>query len=106
MNPSNAVSSGYRNDGEEFLVGRGWFRGSLSIGKVHPARNGLYLAYYNREYKVDDYEVLVHDNESEVTTEATTKISTKATTEMSTKATTKATTEATTEMSTEATTEV
>ncbi|XP_055914857.1 uncharacterized protein LOC129948065 isoform X2 [Eupeodes corollae] len=54
-----AVPSGNTSDGETLYVGRGHYNGSLSVGKVHPSHECLYLPYGGEEVKLDQYEVLV-----------------------------------------------
>ncbi|KAL7738623.1 hypothetical protein ACLKA6_006916 [Drosophila palustris] len=57
--PPHALRVGQTSDGEPLYVGRGYFSGSLTPGKVHPSHGCLYIPYGGAEHKLEAYEVLV-----------------------------------------------
>ncbi|KAK8787065.1 hypothetical protein V5799_023158, partial [Amblyomma americanum] len=61
--PDNAVVGG-TDKGEDLFVGRARHNGGLLPGKVHRSHRCCYVAYYGREHKYEDYEVLVNDGAS------------------------------------------
>ena len=56
--PANAISTDRVNN-EEMFVGRAPFEGSVTVGKVHPSHNCLYIAFGGKEHIIKHYEVLV-----------------------------------------------
>jgi len=57
--PPGAVSGGHTSSGEPLYVGRAYYQGSLTPGKVHPSHGTLYIPFGGQEVGVKDYEVLV-----------------------------------------------
>lgn len=57
--PPHALRVGRTSDGEPLYVGRGYFAGSLTPGKVHPSHGCLYIPYGGAEQRLEAYEVLV-----------------------------------------------
>ncbi|XP_037938754.1 uncharacterized protein LOC119671937 [Teleopsis dalmanni] len=57
--PAAAVKVGRTIDGEFLYAGRGYYEGSLCVGKVHPSHGCLYIPYGSDEIKLTEYEVLV-----------------------------------------------
>lgn len=57
--PDGAVQGGSNVTGEPLYIGRTHFNGSLTVGKVHPSHNCLYLPFGGAEHSVQQYEVLV-----------------------------------------------
>lgn len=57
--PENAVRAGQEASGEPLYVGRADISGSLSVGKVHPSHQCLYVPYGGAEHRINSYEVLV-----------------------------------------------
>ncbi|EDV93704.1 natterin-3 [Drosophila grimshawi] len=56
--PPSAVPVGHTVDGETLYAGRGYHAGSLTMGKVHPSHNCLYIPFGSEEVKIFSYEVL------------------------------------------------
>ncbi|XP_034108485.2 uncharacterized protein LOC127564999, partial [Drosophila albomicans] len=56
--PPGALRAGQTSDGETLYVGRAFFAGSLTPGKVHPSHGCLYIPYGGAEKRLEDYEVL------------------------------------------------
>lgn len=59
--PFNAVRTGTTTTGEPLYIGRGHWQGSLTVGKIHPSHNCLYIPYGGREHRLDSYEVLIFE---------------------------------------------
>lgn len=57
--PSGAIQGGACGTGEPLYIGRTFHNGTLTIGKVHPSHNCLYIPYGGEEHRYTDYEVLV-----------------------------------------------
>lgn len=58
--PPNAVHAGHTSSGEPLFVGRAYWQGSLTVGKIHPSHQALYLPYGGVEVPVkSNYEVLI-----------------------------------------------
>ncbi|KAH8272559.1 hypothetical protein KR026_006266, partial [Drosophila bipectinata] len=57
--PPFALRVGQTADGEALFIGRGYFQGSLTPGKVHPSHQCLYIPYGGQEHRLEAYEVLV-----------------------------------------------
>jgi len=57
--PPRAMASGQTSDGEPLYIGRGFWEGSMTPGKVHPSHGCLYIPYGGQEVRLDSYEVLV-----------------------------------------------
>lgn len=57
--PSEAVSAGVQSNGEPLYVGRARVSGSLTIGKILPSHNCIYVPFDGTEHSISDYEVLV-----------------------------------------------
>ncbi|XP_062131705.1 uncharacterized protein LOC133842566 isoform X2 [Drosophila sulfurigaster albostrigata] len=57
--PPGALRVGQTSDGEALYVGRAFFAGSLTPGKVHPSHGCLYIPYGGAEQRLVEYEVLV-----------------------------------------------
>lgn len=57
--PEGAVRGGTNVAGETLYIGRAHYEGSLTVGKVHPSHNCLYLPFGSAEHSVQQYEVLV-----------------------------------------------
>lgn len=64
--PSNAISAGRTNCGETLYIGRADYRGSLTVGKVHPSHRCLYIPFDGREITEHTYEVLVQKESSKI----------------------------------------
>ncbi|XP_060654649.1 uncharacterized protein LOC132790206 [Drosophila nasuta] len=54
-----ALRAGQTSGGEPLYVGRAYFAGSLTPGKVHPSHGCLYISYGGAEKRLEEYEVLV-----------------------------------------------
>ncbi|KAH8018429.1 hypothetical protein HPB51_006051 [Rhipicephalus microplus] len=57
--PTGAIQGGMTSSGEPLYIGRTFHEGTLTIGKVHPSHNCLYIPYGGDEHHYTDYEVLV-----------------------------------------------
>ncbi|XP_018321874.1 natterin-3 [Agrilus planipennis] len=57
--PPNAVKGGTTELGEPLYIGRVWFKGSKTIGKIHPSHGCLYIAFDGLEYGFKKYEIFV-----------------------------------------------
>lgn len=58
--PHNAVSGGRTSSGEPLYVGRAHWQGSLTVGKVQPSHQALYIPYGGSEIPIkNNYEVLI-----------------------------------------------
>jgi len=58
--PPNAVKGGHTASGEPLYVGRGHWQGSLTVGKVHPSHQALYIPYGGSEVPIKgNYEILI-----------------------------------------------
>lgn len=57
--PPDAVVAGNQSNGEPLYVGRAHVGGSLSVGKIHPSHNCIYVPFDGTEHSVHQYEVLV-----------------------------------------------
>ncbi|XP_075534725.1 uncharacterized protein LOC142569399 [Dermacentor variabilis] len=57
--PNGAIQGGACGNGEPLYIGRAYHNGTLTIGKVHPSHNCLYIPYGGDEHRYTDYEVLV-----------------------------------------------
>ncbi|XP_026841400.1 uncharacterized protein LOC6590718 isoform X1 [Drosophila persimilis] len=57
--PPHALRVGQTSDGEPLFIGRGYFQGSLTPGKVHPSHHCLYIPFGGKEHSLEAYEVLV-----------------------------------------------
>lgn len=57
--PEGAVATG-KDGHEDIFIGRAPFKGSLTVGKVHPSHRCLYFPYNGKEERTNNYEVLVH----------------------------------------------
>lgn len=57
--PENAVTTGTSSDGEALYIGRAFYEGSLTLGKIHPSHGCLYLPYNGLEQCSQLYEVLI-----------------------------------------------
>uniref|UniRef100_A0A1W7RA66 Methyltransferase-like protein n=1 Tax=Hadrurus spadix TaxID=141984 RepID=A0A1W7RA66_9SCOR len=57
--PSGAVQGGTTADGEPLYIGRHEHEGTMTVGKVQPSHQVLYIAYGGREHRYSEYEVLV-----------------------------------------------
>jgi Protein of unknown function (DUF3421) len=62
--PFGAVETGESETGEAFFVGRGHVMNSLTPGKVVQSEQCLFIGHSWREFRVQDYEVLVHGQRS------------------------------------------
>lgn len=59
--PPNAIPGGESEDGEPLFVGRVNHEGTLTIGKVQPSHNVLYIPFGGAEVAFPDYEILVSE---------------------------------------------
>lgn len=59
--PPNAVPGGRTKTGETLFIGRARHQGSLTVGKVQPSHNTLYIPYGGKEVAVKSYEVLIEN---------------------------------------------
>lgn len=57
--PPNAVVAGRTSSGEPLYVGRTFYQGSLTPGKVHPSHGNLYIPFNGAEIPFKNYDVLV-----------------------------------------------
>lgn len=57
--PPGAVIGGHTNTGEPLYIGRTFYQGSLTPGKVHPSHGSLYIPFGGAEIPFKNYEVLV-----------------------------------------------
>jgi len=56
---SDALQTGYSEDGEVTYTGRGQYKGIMRLGKVHPSHEVMYIPHRSLEVNITDYEVLV-----------------------------------------------
>jgi hypothetical protein len=59
--PHGAVPGGRTNTGETLYIGRAHYMGSLTVGKVHPSHNTLYIPFGGSEVPIRSYEILVEN---------------------------------------------
>lgn len=59
--PPNAVPGGRTRTGETLYIGRARHANSLTVGKVQPSHNTLYIPYGGAEVAIKSYEVLVEN---------------------------------------------
>uniref|UniRef100_A0A336MS45 CSON006343 protein n=1 Tax=Culicoides sonorensis TaxID=179676 RepID=A0A336MS45_CULSO len=59
--PANAVKGGgYTSSGEPLYIGRAHWAGSLTVGKIHPSHQALYIPFGGSEVAIKkNYEVLI-----------------------------------------------
>lgn len=57
--PPGAIPGGRTANGETLYVGRTHYMGSLTVGKVHPSHNTLYIAYGGNEVPIKAYEIMI-----------------------------------------------
>lgn len=58
--PFNAVKGGHTINGETLYIGRAHWQGSLTVGKIHPSHQTLYIPYGGQEVPIKaNYEVLI-----------------------------------------------
>ena len=57
--PPGAVVAGNSSSGEPLYVGRTFYQGSMTPGKVHPSHGSLYIPFGGAEVPFKSYEVLV-----------------------------------------------
>lgn len=56
---ANVVVTG-RDGCDELFIGRAPFEGSLTVGKVHPSHQCLYIPFNGTEQRLTHYEVLIY----------------------------------------------
>lgn len=56
--PVGAINVGTAANGEWLFVGRCHFQGALTLGKIHPTHNTMYVPFGGREHSVQEYECL------------------------------------------------
>lgn len=59
--PMNAVSGGVTSGGEALYIGRAYHEGSLTLGKVQPSHQTLYIPFAGAEVSIREYEILVEN---------------------------------------------
>uniref|UniRef100_A0A336M0U1 CSON007100 protein n=1 Tax=Culicoides sonorensis TaxID=179676 RepID=A0A336M0U1_CULSO len=58
--PHNAVRGGHTSSGEPLYIGRAHWAGSLTVGKIHPSHQALYIPFGGSEVPIkNNYEVLI-----------------------------------------------
>lgn len=57
--PPGAVIGGNTTTGEPLYIGRTFYQGSLTPGKVHPSHGSLYIPFGGAEIPFKNYEILV-----------------------------------------------
>lgn len=57
--PPNAVPGGRTKAGETLYIGRAKYQNSITVGKIQPSHNTLYIPYGGDEIAIKSYEVLV-----------------------------------------------
>ncbi|XP_066587914.1 uncharacterized protein [Prorops nasuta] len=57
--PPNAIPAGESEDGETLFVGRVNHEGTLTIGKVQPSHQVLYIPFAGEEIPIASYEIMV-----------------------------------------------
>lgn len=57
--PDNAFPVGQSADGEVLYVGRAFYKGVLTHGKVQPSKGACFLPFYGEEIRCRTYEVFV-----------------------------------------------
>lgn len=62
---SNAVVGGETSSGEQLYIGRAWYRGCLTPGKIHPSHKTLYISHHGKEIAISIYQILVKDQKTE-----------------------------------------
>ncbi|XP_053965072.1 uncharacterized protein LOC128867668 isoform X2 [Anastrepha ludens] len=58
-----AIEAGRAANGEPLFVGRAYYCGSLTPGKIQPSHRALYIAFGGYERRITNYEVLVRRND-------------------------------------------
>lgn len=56
--PPNAVPGGRTSSGETLYIGRAPYMGSITVGKVQPSHQTLYIPYNGSEIPIKGYEIL------------------------------------------------
>ncbi|EDV33360.2 uncharacterized protein Dana_GF21233 [Drosophila ananassae] len=59
--PANAVGTGANKYGETMFIGRSKYKDSLLIGRIHQSHGCIYVPFEDKEIKLNEYEVLVHN---------------------------------------------
>ena len=57
----NAVPGGVSSSGEILYIGRGWWHGALTPGKIQPSHGSLYIPFGGMEVAVKEYEILIEN---------------------------------------------
>lgn len=57
--PPTAIPAGEAENGEPLFVGRVDHEGTITIGKVQPSHNVLYIPYGGVEVPFNDFEILI-----------------------------------------------
>lgn len=57
----NAVPGGVSSSGEVLYIGRGWWHGALTPGKIQPSHGSLYIPFGGMEVAVKEYEILIEN---------------------------------------------
>lgn len=56
--PAGAIHGGTAANGEWLFIGRVRWQGSLTVGKIHPTHNCIYVPFGGQELKLFEYETL------------------------------------------------
>ncbi|XP_037887739.1 uncharacterized protein LOC119636465 [Glossina fuscipes] len=64
--PTNAVLCSDAGSNQRFYVGRGYFENSLIVGKISKIHRALFIPYKGSERRLENYEVLVENEEREI----------------------------------------
>lgn len=57
----NAVPGGRTTSGETLYIGRGWWHGALTVGKIQPSHQSLYISFNGAEMPLKSYEILIEN---------------------------------------------
>ncbi|CAO1428337.1 unnamed protein product [Diamesa hyperborea] len=57
----NAVPGGVSSSGEILYIGRGWWHGALTPGKIQPSHGSLYMPFGGMEVALKEYEILIEN---------------------------------------------
>ncbi|XP_037948025.1 uncharacterized protein LOC119679635 isoform X1 [Teleopsis dalmanni] len=62
--PENAVLCGKTSLEQPIYVGRGWYEGSLTVGKISSVHRALFIPFGGAERRLNSYEILVEETKS------------------------------------------
>ncbi|XP_054257249.1 natterin-3-like isoform X2 [Macrosteles quadrilineatus] len=56
---SQAMIIGHTTSGENLYMGRAFYEGTITPGKVHPTHRCLYIPYNGKEISIKEYEIML-----------------------------------------------